>query len=292
MYIEIDNHSGFCYGVQNTINLAEKILKDGAPVYCLGEIVHNIAEVNRLTALGVNFITPNELNDIHDSCILIRTHGEPASTFELIKQNNNIYIDGTCPIVSNLQKRTRKASEEMNKVNGQVVLFGKKDHPEVLGISGQPEVNLIVVSEITDLEQIDFSKPVWLFSQTTQSVNDFNNIGETIKKRMAEWFDKDKIPLKITNSVCNHVSKRTVTIAEFVKKFDAIVFISGKNSSNGTVLFEICKKNNSNSYWISKTEEILIDWFINSSSVGICGATSTPGWQLEEASVKIMQMLI
>lgn len=291
MYIEIDNNSGFCYGVVNTIKLAEKILKNGKPVYCIGAIVHNYREVERLKSLGINFIDKEELNEIHDASVLIRTHGEPESTYELIQKTNNIYYDGTCPIVATLQKRVRKAAQEMKKVDGQVVLFGKKNHAEVLAIEGQSLVNLIVVYDIHDLDQLDFSKPLCLFSQTTQSVKDYRNIGESIKQRMSAYFHEDKIPLKITESICNHVSRRAGTIAEFAKRFDTIIFISGHNSSNGNVLFEICKNNNKNSHWISKNEEIDKAWFTQTTSVGICGATSTPRWQLEDASKNIEQLM-
>jgi 4-hydroxy-3-methylbut-2-enyl diphosphate reductase len=291
MYIEIDYNSGFCYGVVNTINLAEKILRDGRPVYCIGAIVHNNREVERLKALGISFIDKEDLHEIHDSSVLIRTHGEPLSTYGLIKKTNNIGYDGTCPIVATLQKRVSKAAGEMNKVNGQVVLFGKKNHAEVKAIAGQSLVNLIVVGDLNDLDQIDYSRPVYLFSQTTQSVKDFRNIGEIIRQRMSIYFQKDNIPLNIKESICKHVTNRAETIKDFAKKFDCLIFISGQNSSNGKVLFEICKNNNKNSHWISKNEDIDKDWFTNSSSAGICGATSTPRWQLEEAS-KIIEQLV
>ena len=290
MEIEIDSYSGFCYGVVNTIDLAEKLIKEGKPVYCLGEIVHNGEEVERLKSLGVKFIDHEELKNIHNATILIRTHGEPPSTYELIGQNNNLLNDGTCPIVKTLQKRVRQASEEAKEKNGQVVLFGKKTHAEVVGILGQAREKVIVVTELSDLEQIDFSRPVTIFSQTTQPAEGFRNIAEIIKQRMMANFPPEAMPLSVKDTICGHVSKRGLHLAEFSKKYETIIFISGKNSSNGKILFEICKNNNVNTHWISKSEELSRKWFEGISSVGICGATSTPRWQLEEASQKIYQM--
>jgi len=292
MYIEIDDTSGFCYGVKNTINLAEKVLKDGfQPVYCIGAIVHNDREVNRLSSTGVKFIDCTELEKIHHSVILIRTHGEPASTFDLIKKNNNLCYDGTCPIVKTLHKKVRKANQLMDQINGQVVLYGKKKHPEVIGIIGQTAVNVIVVEDLTDLEQLDFTRPISLLSQTTQQVEEFYKLGAIVKQRMSQFFKEGEIPLTMINSTCNHVKQRANHLKEFVRKFETIIFISGKNSSNGKILYEVCKENNQQTHWIDNNSELDINWFHFSSTVGICGATSTPRWQLEEASGKIKLLI-
>ncbi len=292
MYIEIDKHSGFCYGVMKTIDLIENIRTVDKPLNCLGPIVHNNAEIERLTSLGIKFIDLKDLEEIHDDAIVIRTHGEPASTYELIEKNQNICYDGTCPIVKTLQKKVYHATREMNKVNGQVVLFGDKNHAEVIGIVGQHDVNVIVVEKPSDLDQLNFKKPISLFSQTTKPEDDYHKIGEIIRQRMLTSKNEDNKAsfLKIYESICNHVSKRAHQLAEFAKKFEIIIFMSGKNSSNGKVLFDVCKNHNVNSHWVSLIEEIDKEWFTYSLSVGICGATSTPRWQLQEALEKIMQL--
>ena len=290
MNIEIDNHSGFCYGVVKTIQLAENALEDGNPVYCLGDIVHNEKEVERLKSKGLIVIDHEDLEKISNFTVLIRAHGEPPDTYHLIEANANILKEGTCPIVLHLQKKIRKAWEEMKMVNGQVVIYGKKGHAEVIGLMGQTDNKAIIISNEDDLVNIDFSRPVVLFAQTTQSMDGYASIGNIIRQHMKPYFLQDQLPLTITDSICRYVSKRGTHIMEFAKQHDVIVFVSGTNSSNGKALFEICKKANHKSFKIADTNELKQEWFVNVESVGICSATSTPLWLMEEAAETIKQL--
>lgn len=287
MLVEIDNKSGFCYGVVKTIKMAEDALAEGLAVYCLGDIVHNEEEVERLKSKGLLIINREELQDIHNAKILIRAHGEPPATYQTIENNTNFLTDGTCPIVLQLQKKVRTVWEEIKEKQGQVIIYGKEGHAEVKGLVGQTEGHAIVVDNISDLEQIDFSKPVALFAQTTQPPAGYEDIANAIRQNMMTYFQVDNMPLKIVNSICGYVSKRGEHLAEFSKNYEVVIFVSGINSSNGKVLVEICRKNNSNTYLISKPEELNSDWFNNVKSVGICGATSTPQWLMENILQKI-----
>ena len=287
MFIEIDRNSGFCYGVVNTIGLAEQLLQDGKPVYCLGEIVHNEEEVRRLTSKGLKIINHSDLGEIRNATVLIRAHGEPPKTYQQLEANENTFTDGTCPIVLHLQKKIRTAWAELEPLNGQVVIYGKKDHAEVIGLAGQLEGKAIVVSAIDDIDQIDPSRPVALFSQTTQSMEGYNEISNAIQQKMKNHFHEDSIPLKVTDSVCKHVSKRGENLREFAKKHSVIVFVCGTKSSNGKVLFDICKGINPQSFWVPSAEMVKNEWFENTDSVGICGATSTPVWLMEDVAEKI-----
>ena len=232
MLVEIDSHSGFCYGVTRTIERAEEALKEGRPVYCLGEIVHNEEEVERLKSKGLIIINQDDLKDIDASKILIRAHGEPPATYQEIEKNANLLTDGTCPIVMGLQKKVRDAWNEMKQVNGHIIIYGKKGHAEVIGLAGQTNNEAIIVSHEEELEKIDFSKPVALFAQTTQSPEGFESVIEKIRNKMSGFFPDEDLPLKITDSICGHVSKRGLYLKEFAKKHEVIVFVSGTNSSN------------------------------------------------------------
>jgi 4-hydroxy-3-methylbut-2-enyl diphosphate reductase len=287
MNIEIDNHSGFCYGVVRTIQLAENALAEGNPVYCLGDIVHNEKEVERLKSKGLIIINHEDLKKISNFKVLIRAHGEPPDTYKQIEANTNKLMEGTCPIVLQLQKKVLKACEEMNSVNGQVVIYGKKGHAEVIGLEGQTGNKAIVVSNVDDLEDIDFSRPIALFAQTTQPLDGYELICSTIKHRMEPNFNTNQLPLTICDSICRHVSKRGDHIKEFAKRHDVVVFVSGTNSSNGKVLYDICRKANPKSYKIADPSELKQEWFTQVNSVGICSATSTPIWLMEEAAEKI-----
>ena len=232
MQIEIDSDSGFCYGVTKTIQLAEAALKGGETVYCLGEIVHNEEEVERLKSLGLEVIEKEDLEKIKGSKVLIRAHGEPDSTYQKIEKGANKLHDGTCPIVLQLQKKVRNAWQIMKKVDGQVIIYGKKGHAEVVGLAGQTNNEALIVSHKEDLANIDFSKPVSIFAQTTQPMEGYNEIVEEIKLRMSAFFKANEVPLNVTDSICRHVSKRGERLAVFSKKHDAIIFVSGTNSSN------------------------------------------------------------
>jgi len=287
MLVEIDNKSGFCYGVVKTIKLAEDELAEGKPLYCLGEIVHNEAEVERLKSKGLTIINHEELQNIHNAKILIRAHGEPPATYQTLENNTNILREGTCPIVLQLQQKVRTSWDEIKEKQGQVIIYGKKGHAEVTGLVGQTEGHAIVVDNIIDLEQIDFSKPVALFAQTTQPADGYEIIAKVIRQKMMLFYSKDNLPLHIVNSICGHVSKRGEHLAEFSKNYEVVIFVSGSKSSNGKVLYEICLKHNPNSYWVSKPEDLNTNWFMNVNSVGVCGATSTPLWLMENVFHKI-----
>ncbi len=287
MQIEIDDMSGFCYGVVKTIQLAEDALNDGGHVYCLGEIVHNDEEVKRLKSKGLLIIDHDDLKNISNSTILIRAHGEPPETYRQIEDNANPLKEGTCPIVLQLQKKVRAAWEEMKETNGQIVIYGKKGHAEVTGLVGQTNGAAIVVNKTDDLSMIDFSRPVALFAQTTQPMSGYETIGNAIIERMLHFFPTDTLPLKISDSICRHVSNRGDHIKKFAHKYDVVIFVSGTNSSNGKVLYDICLKSNSNSFWVTSAGEVKLEWFEHAASVGICSATSTPRWLMEVVAERI-----
>lgn len=274
MKVEIDNQSGFCFGVQNAINKVEELTKQGEPVNCLGELVHNHAEVDRLEKMGMKTIELQKLNNINNQTILIRTHGEPPSTYEQLKANNNTIIDATCPVVLKLQKRIKTSSIELEKTNGQLLIFGKKGHAEVVGLNGQTGNKALIISTLSDLDQIDFDRPIELYCQTTMPLTGYGEIKDAITQ-------KAKNKVNFHDTICRQVANRVPHIEEFAKRFDVVIFVSGKNSSNGKLLFEMCKKGNLNSYFVSSADEVANQWFENAQNVGICGATSTPKWLME-----------
>lgn len=290
MQIEIDDNSGFCYGVVKTIKLAEDILTEGKPVYCLGEIVHNQAEVERLKAKGLTIIGHEDLKNIKGANVLIRAHGEPPSTYNQVGANQNTLIEGSCPIVLSLQQKIKKHWGEIKDQQGQVVIYGKKGHAEVIGLAGQTNGEAIIIEKIDDLAQIDYSKPIALFAQTTQPAEGYAAIEQNIRQRMEAHFADANIPLRVANSICGHVSKRGTHLAKFAHEHDVVIFVSGSNSSNGKVLLEVCKKNNPRTNWVSSPDEINPEWFKEARSVGICGATSTPRWLMEDVSKKIKEL--
>jgi 4-hydroxy-3-methylbut-2-en-1-yl diphosphate reductase len=291
MQIDIDDHSGFCYGVVKTIQLAEEALNEGLPVYCLGEIVHNEEEVERLKSKGLIIIDHEDLKDLSGVQVLIRAHGEPPETYGKITDQSNLLKEGTCPIVLHLQKKVKTAFEEMKMKNGQVVIYGKKNHAEVVGLAGQTGNMAIIISHLEDLDQLDFERPITLLSQTTQSMEGFEIIISAIKKKMLKHFPANEVPLTVTDSICKHVSKRGEYLTTFAKAYDVIIFVCGTNSSNGKILYEICRKNNPKAYWISHAGMVRPEWFLNVRTVGISGATSTPHWLMEEVGEKIKSIV-
>ena len=282
MNIEIDRNSGFCFGVVKAIEIAEKELKKSNSLYCLGDIVHNDAEVKRLKKKGLKTISHNEFKTLKNTKVLLRAHGEPPETYEIAKQNNIELIDASCPIVLNLQKKIDKAYHDFSSAEGQIVIFGKEGHAEVIGLLGHTGNRGIVISKEKDLDKIDFSKPINIFSQTTKSRNSYHNIIEKIKERMLKEVGNDEINFIINDSTCRAVSNRDVFLKDFAKIHDIIIFVSGRKSSNGKVLYEVCKNQNDRSYFVSETEELRKEWFKESDSVGICGATSTPTWLMKK----------
>jgi 4-hydroxy-3-methylbut-2-en-1-yl diphosphate reductase len=283
MKVEIDQKSGFCFGVVNAIGKAEKTLKNERKLYCLGDIVHNGMEIKRLEAAGLESIDREKFFTLKNCKVLLRAHGEPPSTYEYARANNIELIDGTCPVVLKLQQRVKKAYAEMKANNGQIVIFGKKGHAEVVGLEGQTKQQAIVVESEEDLEQVDPNRPAYLFSQTTKSLTKFHQLAKKLEERSNE-----KVIVKDT--ICRQVSNRVPWLKEFASTHDVIVFIGGKKSSNAKILFDVCKHTNPNSYFISTLEEIDNCWFDGKASTGICGATSTPQWLMEELAEKISSL--
>ncbi len=276
MKIEIDKKSGFCFGVVKAIAKAEEELGKGNTLYCLGDIVHNEEEVERLQQLGLVTVNYEQFNQLHDVKVLIRAHGEPPSTYEIAKKNNITLIDATCPVVLKLQSRIKKNFEELASEGGQVVIYGQTGHAEVKGLVGQTEGKAIVIQEEKDLDKIDFSKKVHLFSQTTKDLEHYRLLTEEISKRMVRKDD-----FIFSDTICRQVANRIPNIINFAQRNDIILFVGGKQSSNGKVLFEHCKNINPQTFYISnckQVDELDID---KDKKIGICGATSTPQWLMD-----------
>lgn len=291
MKVEIEPGSGFCFGVENAIRIAEEELRAGEKVFCLGEIVHNDTEVARLKDLGLITITHEEFAKLKDNKVLIRAHGEPPSTYETARQNNITVIEATCPIVHSLQGKVKQVLVSAREKNGQVVIFGKEDHAEVIGLLGAASEKGVLITGLHDLNKIDFARPVWLFSQTTKSKAEYALISKTIQERQESIREKNPdIFLKVYNTICGQVSGREPRLKVFSRKNDVIIFVSGKNSSNGHMLFKVCQEENKRSYFISSPEEINPEWFTNAVSVGVCGATSTPRWLIHKVAETIGKM--
>lgn len=276
MIIDIDENSGFCPGVVSAIKKAEDELLQNNSLYCLGDIVHNSREVERLTEQGLETIGIDELQKLKDTRVLLRAHGEPPSTYDLAKKNNISIIDATCPVVLALQRKIKTAYEKHDKNNTQIVIYGKVGHAEVNGLVGQTNGTAIVVENLNDIDKIDFSKDICLFSQTTKSIEGFNEIIAEIQKKK-----KDCIKFEYFDTICRQVANRIPKIISFVSKYELIYFVCGKKSSNGKVLYEQCKKTNPTTLLISGVEDIDLSDIKGKEKIGICGATSTPKWQME-----------
>lgn len=279
MIVEIDKRSGFCFGVINAIREAENELSSSKQLYCLGDIVHNGKEVERLEKMGLKSISKEEYFTLKNCKVLIRAHGEPPETYEYAEQNNIELIDATCPVVLTLQEKVKRSYEAKKDLQGQVVIFGKNGHAEIEGLNGQTQNNAIVIESVADIEKIDMNRPVSLYSQTTKRIEDFNGIAGLIKDKMTPG-----VPIEIKDTICRQVSNRVPNLKNFAKNYDLILFVAGRKSSNGQYLFGICQEENPNSFIISRTEDINRDWFAGVKSVGISGATSTPNWLMEEVS--------
>lgn len=279
MKVEIDKRSGFCFGVINAIKAAEEELKDSDKLYCLGDIVHNGKEVERLESIGLKSISKEEYFTLKDCKVLIRAHGEPPETYEYAEKNNIELIDATCPVVLTLQEKVKRSYQTKLEDNGQVVIFGKKGHAEIEGLNGQTRHNAIIIESLDEIDKIDTTRPVSLYSQTTKRIEDFYQLAELVKSKV-----KPGVPIEIKDTICRQVSNRVPNLKKFATNYDLILFVAGKKSSNGQYLFSICKEENPNSHIISETEEIDKDWFSGMESVGICGATSTPNWLMEEVA--------
>lgn len=280
MEVVIDREAGFCFGVVSAIEACERQLRQDGSLYCIGDIVHNSKEVERLKALGLRIIDKDELNMLGGCKVMIRAHGEPPLTYELAEKRGVEIIDATCPIVLKLQRDVRQGYERMKRVGGQVVIFGKQGHAEVVGLMGQTEDKAIVVSSEEDLEMIDFNRPVHLFSQTTKNKEDFVRIVGLIRERMKAA--DNEAGLFVTDSICRRVSSRSRTLLEFADKVCALLFVSGRQSSNGTYLYSLCRQHKKETYFISSKEDIDFSLLKDCDIVGISGATSTPMWLMEE----------
>lgn len=280
MIVEIDKSSGFCFGVINAIQAAENELKNTDLLYCLGDIVHNGMEVKRLEDMGLKSISKDEYFKLKNCNVLIRAHGEPPETYEYAKANDIKLIDATCPVVLTLQRKIKNAYQNQLNQNGQLVIFGKKGHAEVVGLNGQTNYNAIVIEKTGDIEKIDASRPVSLYSQTTKRIEDFHEISEKVREKI-----ESDISVDINDTICRQVSNRVPNLKEFAKRFDLILFVAGQKSSNGQYLYTICKEVNAKTFRVSQVDEIDKTWFDeNIKSVGICGATSTPQWLMEEVA--------
>ncbi len=279
MKIEIDKHSGFCFGVIKAIKLAEKDLKLYGSLYSLGDIVHNSMEVERLEKAGLKVISEDEYYRMKDATVLVRAHGQPPEIYEYALQNKINLIDATCPVVLSLQKRVKASYENYISHNGQLVIFGKKGHAEVTGLNGQIKNQGIIVEGVDDLNKIDYSLPVILYSQTTMEINEFQKIAALIKQKM-----KPGVKFGIKDTICRQVANRVPQLKEFAKNFDLILFVAGTKSSNGRYLFSVCREVNPDSYYISGPADIDKAWFEGKTSVGISGATSTPEWLMKQVA--------
>lgn len=282
MVVEIDDKSGFCFGVVRAITEAERALGRGATVYSLGDIVHNRIEVQRLERLGLKTVTHADMPRLAGCRLFIRAHGEPPTTYAAARELGIEVIDATCPVVARLQRRVIQAHERMRPTGGQVVILGKRGHAEVEGLTGQVPDPTIVIEGAEDLPLIDFSRPVYFLSQTTQSIALFEELGAEMRRRAA---DPDEVC--IDDTICRQVSNREQHLTEFSKRFDAVIFVCGRKSSNGKVLSEVCRRANARTYVVEEAAEIEPDWFEGVGSVGICGATSTPKWLMQEVADRI-----
>ncbi len=286
--IEIDNGSGFCFGVTTAIKKAEEELsasnestKSTHTLYCLGDIVHNGMEVERLHAQGLITINHEDLAKLHHVKVLLRAHGEPPETYELAARNHIEIIDATCPVVLQLQRRIKKQFD--SNPQAQIVIFGKNGHAEVLGLVGQTQSHAIVVESLEDVKKLDFNRDIYLYSQTTKSLDEFHRIIEYIQEHIS-----NSATFRSFDTICRQVANRMPNISNFAAKHDLILFVSGRKSSNGKVLFNECKSVNPNSYQIESAHEIDMNWIKGVETIGICGATSTPKWLMEECRDYIM----
>ena len=283
MEVTIDKNSGYCFGVEFAIKMAEDEMEVSDKLYCLGDIVHNDMEVQRLSEKGLIVIDRDQLQQLNDCKVLIRAHGEPPETYRTAIENNIELIDASCPVVLKLQHRVKTAFDKMEKEKGQIVIYGKKGHAEVIGLTGQTLEKAIVVMEDKDLEKIDFSKPVTLFSQTTKSTKGFYELKSKIEERIkAEKGVLSEVDFNANDSICRQVSNREPQLSKFAEENDIIIFVSGKKSSNGRALYQVCKAINQRSYFVENEKEIDMSWLNPNDKVGICGATSTPMWLMEQ----------
>lgn len=274
--VEIDVHSGFCFGVVYAIQLAEEILNEEGRLYCLGDIVHNDEEIERLKRKGLSIISHDELKQLRDVKVLIRAHGEPPSTYHLAVENNLTLVDASCPVVLKLQNRVKQSADQEKNI----YIYGKRGHAEVEGLIGQVGMEAIVFQDISELDFGKIPKSIALYSQTTKSTEKFYAIYEALVRQGIE--------VELNDTTCRQVSNRDQQLPAFATAYDRIIFVSGLKSSNGKVLFDVCKKHNPNTYFISTPQDVKREWFAEGETVGICGATSTPMWLMEQVREKLL----
>lgn len=277
LQVTIDPNSGFCFGVVYAIEMAEEILDEEGLLYCLGDIVHNDEEVRRLELKGLKIIDYNDLANLKKEKVLIRAHGEPPSTYELALKNDLELIDASCPVVLKLQNRIKNSHDK----NDTIYIYGKHGHAEVIGLLGQTNGKAVVFQDISELDIPNMPRNITLYSQTTKSTDKFYEIRSILESA--------GISVNSNDTICRQVSNRDIELRDFSKKFDKIVFVSGTKSSNGKVLYNICKQNNDNTFFISKKDELMKEWFDKNDTIGICGATSTPMWLMEEVRNALLE---
>jgi len=287
MKVTIDPESGFCFGVDRAIQKAETELEAGNPVFCLGEMVHNKVQMDLLKSKGLKVITHNDLPALKGQKVMVRAHGEPPETFKQLQELGITVLNATCPIVTKLQQKINESFLSGESSGAQIVIYGKPGHAEVAGLNGNAGNVAIIVNSEIDFGKMDFSKPIRLFSQTTMDAEGYQMMGEGILERMNEAGNTD---LVINKSVCRQVSGRAPALRSFANDHDVIIFAGGSNSANGAYLFSVCKSENINSFYISNTEDIDIKWFENANSVGVTGATSTPGWLIKQVAEFIKRL--
>ena len=292
MKVEVDIGSGFCFGVENAVEIAEKSLDSGETVFCLGSIVHNDVEVERLRAKGLVTIDHDQYSKLTDCKVLIRAHGEPPSTYEIAEKNKITIIDATCPIVKRLQARIRKSWEDIPPEGGQIVLFGKEGHAEVIGLLGQTANQAILINSEEDIDRIDFGKPVFLFSQTTMGVASYRHLAEIIRERIeaATGISNADNLMHVHNTICGQVSNREPRLRKFATSHDIVIFVSGKDSSNGSMLYNVCKSENDDTFMITSSSQLEEEWFRGKKNAGVCGATSTPKWLIDKVAEAIIKI--
>ena len=286
MTIEIDQGSGFCFGVTRAIGKAEEELAKEERLYCLGDIVHNGKECNRLQQMGLVTINHEQMHDIHDAKVLLRAHGEPPSTYALAREHSINLIDATCPVVLHLQERIKKEYDADSEHKKQIVIFGKNGHAEVIGLVGQTEETAIIIESAEDAKKLDFNRDICLYSQTTMPLDEFRKIVDYVQQHISP-----EATFTYYDTICRQVANRMPNIRSFALKHDAVLFVCGKKSSNGRVLFGECREANPRSYMIDTASEIDVRWLQGCESIGICGATSTPKWLMEECKVRVEQLL-
>ncbi len=278
LHVEIDRNSGFCFGVVYAIEMAEDILKEDGQLYCLGDIVHNDEEVKRLENKGLEIIDHNDLKTIYNAKVLIRAHGEPPSTYELALQNNLELIDASCPVVLKLQNRIKNSYDKEE----QIYIYGKHGHAEVVGLLGQTNNNAIVFQDLEELDLDTMPRNITLYSQTTKSTDKFYEINQILEER--------GITVNTHDTICRQVSNRDKELRFFARQFDQVIFVSGTKSSNGKVLYNVCKEQNPHTYFVSSLDDVKAEWFAKGERIGICGATSTPMWLMEDVKLHLEKL--